>query len=287
VRDGLDAPTDVAHECLSELYGGFWENVLSVTLVDGRGEVREFVPEDEVFKWIFGSFGQLGILIEARLKLLPLHPKASAHYPLGQAGHIPKVQPEDPNVNDAPPPPQGINWLYWFSYLVAPAQEQSVWEALGPLVEKHIPYVRPEGGWVGPAIGGMPIGYRYLVRFKRFHPPLLYPFDEDFLLIGFMAILGVGTPRHDAKIFAVEQEFVDIALRRNFKLYLQAENLGLRVDYKAYYGEEIYSKFRHLKESFDPHELFNRGVFFPAAVGKPMQASTAKLFASVLQKLLQ
>jgi FAD/FMN-containing dehydrogenase len=283
---GPDVPSEDDNESLSARHGGFWENVLSITLVDGIGEVRTFDTQDEEFKWLFSSFGQLGVLVEAKLKLLPVPADNSATYPLGQTGTMPKVQPENPNVTNIPPPAQGINWLYWFSYLIAPDQEPDVWEELGPMVEKHVPAVRPEGGWVGPSVGGTPIGYCYTVRFKTFNPPLLYPVDEDFLLIGFMAVLGVGTPRLDAKIFEVEKEFVDIALHRNFKLYLQAENLGLTVDYKTYYGDEIYHHFKQLKDRFDPHYLLNRGIFFPSDVGKPTKASTARLAASIFKKFL-
>jgi FAD/FMN-containing dehydrogenase len=281
-----DSTTDVEHESLSELHGGFWENVLSVTLVDGRGEVHTLTPADESFKWLFGSFGQLGIFIEAKLQLLPGDAQAAVPYPLGLMGTIPKVQPEDLQINDLPPPPQGLDWLYWFSYLVSPAQEQAVWDALGPLIAQHRPHVRPTGGWVGPVVDGAPIGYRYLVRYKRFHPPLLYPYDEDFLLTGFMAVLGVGTPQYDDKTVALEKDFVDLARRHNFKLYLQAENLGLQVDFKQYYGDSIYQQFQQLKDTFDPYHLYNRGVFFPADVGQPQRASHARLFAALFRQFL-
>jgi FAD binding domain-containing protein len=274
-RSAIDAHTP----CLSETYGGFWENVCSVTLVDGRGDVREFTTTDEEFKWLFGSFGQLGVLVEARLKLLPVHANGAQAYPLGQAGTIPKVQPEDPKMTDAPPPFFGMHWLYWFSILVSPAQEQAVWEALQPLVAKHAPYLQLHGGFVGPHVGGTPIGYRYVIRFKNFTPPMLYPFDEEFLVLGFMAVFGAGTPRRNEKIFEVEKEFVEIALRQNFTLYPQAENLGLRVDFQHYYNKEIYNKFENFKESFDPEHLLNRGVFFPTDIGKPMKAAAAKLLA--------
>jgi FAD/FMN-containing dehydrogenase len=270
--------SDADTPCLSAIHGGFWENVLSVTLVDGRGDLREFTPADEAFRWLFGSFGQLGIFVEAKLKVLPAPVNGSAGYPVGQAGTIPKVQPEDPRMTDAPPLPFfGMDWLYWFSVLVSPAQEQAVWEALEPVAAKHVPPLRPQGGWLGPCVGGVPIGYRYVIRCKRFNPPLLYPLDEEFLVMGFMGLLGTGTPRRNERILAIEREFVDIALQQNFKLYLQAENLGLYANFRQYYGAEIYSTFKHLKESFDPFSLFNRGMFFPDGAEKPRPAVLAKL----------
>ena len=107
VRWGVDHTpnpdrSDVDRPCLSAIHGGFWENVLAVTLVDGRGDIQKFTPADEEFKWLFGSFGQLGILVEARLKVLPAHINGSAAYPAGHAGTIPKVQPDAPRINDAP-----------------------------------------------------------------------------------------------------------------------------------------------------------------------------------------
>lgn len=281
------ATIEFDHECLSEIHGGFWENVLSITLVDGHGQMREIDATDDTFKWLFASFGQLGIIVEVKLKLLPLRTDAPMAYPLGQAGTVPSVQTEDPGENDTPPPSGGMNRLYWFSYLVAPEQEQTAWSALGALVPTYLPYARPEGGWVGPVVGGAPIGYRYLIRFKQFNPPLLYSRDEDFLLMGFMALARVGTLQYDAKLFELEKSFVDIALRHQFMLYPQAENLGLHVDYRYYYRDDTFERFRTLKQVFDPQHLFNTGVCFPSDRGKPLRASAAEHAASVLKKLLE
>ena len=46
---------------ISETYGGFWEHVESVTLVDGTGAIRHIGEHDEVFPWLFGNFGQFGV----------------------------------------------------------------------------------------------------------------------------------------------------------------------------------------------------------------------------------
>src|SRR3546814_8468035 len=91
---------------ISELHGGFWEHVLSVTLIDGNGRIREIVETDENFPWLFGSFGQLGVLFEAKLRLL-VDADAPDAYPIGRTGCILRVQADDPANNDTPPAAAG------------------------------------------------------------------------------------------------------------------------------------------------------------------------------------
>ena len=115
---------------ISEAHGGFWEHVASVTLVDGTGTIREIKETEPVFQWLFGSFGQLGIIYEAKLKLFPLNEEAPALYPMGQSGTIPRVQIDDPKINDDPPDPENNSILFWFSYLVRAEQETEAWDKL-------------------------------------------------------------------------------------------------------------------------------------------------------------
>jgi|GEM_PF-1474201 len=270
-------------ESLSAIHGGFWENVLSVTAVDGLGQVHTIDRNHEDFPWFFASFGQLGIIVEARLKILPENELNLSVYPLGEEGRIPCQQPEDPVLCDLPPASNGMNHLYWFSYLVSCDQEQQVWDELSFWIQRHVQVLKPIGGWVGPSIDGVPIGYRYRVTFKNFHPPLLFPKSEDFLLIGVMTTLPVGLEHFDTKIFSIEKDFTEIALRNDFKLYPQAENAGRGIDYTTYYSRKTYAKFEQLKRKYDPDGLLNPGLFFNRGTREPTKAYEARIIASLFK----
>jgi len=271
---------------ISETHGGFWEHVASITFIDGTGEIREVAAGDELFQWLFGSYGQLGLFIEAKLKLLPLNAAATTQYPLGQSGIIPRVQIDDPKINNTPPDLNN-NILFWFSYLVSPEQEQDAWNKLQNWAIKHAGHLHPVGGWVGPIIDDNPIGYRYQVSYKNFNPPLLYPEQGNFVLMGLMAnFANVGHFDIDQKIFEIDADFTQIALENNFRLYLQAENISQTVDYKDYYNPEIYQKFKAIKQQLDPHMRFNPGVFFPDESMPPVKASSAQVFSNAFARLL-
>lgn len=269
---------------ISEVHGGFWEHVAAITFVDGTGVIHHVREDDEVFPWLFASFGQLGVIIDVQLNLLAAD--AASSYPQDAGGRVPRVQADDPAVNDRPPSVDGDRILFWFSYLVSEAQEASAWAELGAWTERHAPFLTPQGGWVGPAIGGEPIGYRYLVRHRRFHPPLLYPRGEDFVLLGLMATFdGVGTTTADDRILALERDFVGIAERRGFRLYPQAENIGRGVDYAAYYDPATYQRFYELKRRFDPDGLINPGVVFPSSVTAPPRSALGRLSEATFERL--
>jgi FAD/FMN-containing dehydrogenase len=270
---------------ISETHGGFWEHVAAVTFVDGTGAVHHVTDDDELFPWLFASFGQLGVFVDVRLKLLAT-PDADP-YPRGVGGRVPRVQTDDPAVNDLPPSSRGERILFWFSYLVSAEQEASAWTEIGAWAERHAPFLTPQGGWVGPAIGGEPIGYRYVVRHRRFHPPLLYPRGEDFVLMGLMTTFaGVGTTEADDRIFALERDFIDIARRRGFRLYPQAENIGRGVDYATYYDASTYTTFRRLKAQFDPDGIINPDVVFPSSVPAPERSALGRLSEATFERLL-
>ena len=166
-------------------------------------------------------------------------------------------------MNDAPPPPGGEDRLFWFTLLVAPRDESRAWEGLHELVLAHRDTLAPDGGWAGPILDGEPIGYRYVIRFREFNPPLVYPRAETFLVVGVMSVLRSGDPAGNRRVLGIERDFVDMARARGLRLYLQAENIGGRVDLRAYYGERTYRHFRELRRRLDPQRRFNRGVVFP------------------------
>lgn len=308
---GSGAPTAAARS-ISEMHGGFWEHVASITLVDGRGRLREIGEHDPRFPWLFASCGQLGLIVEARLKLQP--GDNTPPLTLGTEGRIPRANPLNPAETDGAPPPDGTTWLYWFSLLVPVAEELAAWDRLGAWATRHRCTIRPEGGWVGPTTGrspsnlearragyppsgpahapdpasdGQPIGFRYVVRSRRFTPPLLYPRHEDFVLMGVMAAApGVGNDASEAALIAAEREFVADGLANGWSLYAQAENLSRSLDFEAYLGPERTGRFRALKQEFDPDWRINPGEVFTDGTPPPGRAASVRARARTLARVL-
>lgn len=114
------------------------------------------------------------------------------------------------------------------------------------------------------------MGYRYLVRHKRFHPPLLYPHERDFVLMGVMALCPtVGRPEVSAAVCAAERSFAAAARARGWHLYAQAENMTRSLDYAQYYGPALFQQFRAWKDHFDPAHRINRGDVFDTDAPPP------------------
>lgn len=242
---------------LSDEHGGLWENVLSVKLLDLTGNIHIIERDDPRFRWLFGSYGQLGIIVEATLRIIP--GGDSADYPQKLEGRVPRRQLDDPTDNDkrteSPTP-----ILFWFSLLVDPSQEKIAWTELLKFTIKHRRYVHPDGGWAGPMLAGEPIGYHYKIRFREFNPPLVYRKQSDFTVLGIMTLLSTASDDDRATVAQIEQDFIKLANDNQLGLYLQAENIGRNIDYRHYYGEQIYREFSALKAAFDPLGLLNRGV---------------------------
>ena len=244
---------------LSHEYGGLWENVLEVVFVDGLGNLQRISREDNLFPWLFGAYGQFGIVVEMTLGIIADHPLAALTFPKGETGQIPKRQAEDPKNNDTRQAPVE-NILFWFSILVTPEQQADAWIAMDEFCQRHKDVVVPDGGWAGPVRNGEPIGYHYDIKFHQFNPPLLFPHNRDFIVMGVMSFLDV--PSDKEGILQIEKDFIELAETGGFKLYLQAENIGRNVDYRRYYGDTIYNQFQALKNRFDPNGLINRSLIF-------------------------
>lgn len=256
---------------LSKTNGGLWESINWVKLIDAAGEIHSIHRENPVFPWLFGGYGQLGFVVEANFQLVhkkPMFfflqniPLKSLTLPLGLEGEIPKRQVDDPAENLRSPESSHSDILFWFSLLIDAEQEKQAWIDLNSWVVHNSTILKPEGGWHGPEMDGQPIGYHYIIKHKNFHPPLIYPKAKDFLVIGIMARLNVIKTDAIEQIFNIENEFIELAKRGNYRLYLQAENFGQNIDFEEYYGTKIHQQFLKIKEQFDPNHRINRNVFF-------------------------
>lgn len=256
---------------LSSFNGGLWESINSIKLIDAAGNLRTITREDEVFPWLFGSYGQLGFIVEVNMKLVKGTPfsftrnsqnNRKKRYPSGLVGRVPKRQKDDPNENKMAPVPGDPDILFWYSMMIAPEEEEQAWEDISEWVDAYADIIKPQGGWHGPMQNGQHIGYHYFIKHVNFHPPLIYAKEEDFLMIGVMSKLNVSQKENVSRIFEVERAFIEMADKRKYRLYLQAENFGRNIDFQRYYGIDVFTQFLSYKNELDPLHRINRHVFF-------------------------
>ena len=284
-RDGAGGPGPLVS--LSEKYGGIWANVARIAMIDGRGRLHRIRSGDPDFPWIFGSMGQFGLILEIALRLLP-QPGKDDGLPPGAAGRVPALNAVDPREADALPPAEGTDWRYWFSSMVPVEEEEDAWAVIGDWYDAHGGRLRPTPGWAGPVRGGERLGYRYLISRKAPTPPLLYPRDEDFVLMGVMADCGgTGTDAAEAALARAERAYIERITRRGWAIYCQAENLTRSVRFEDYWGPERWTRFRELKNRFDPDGRVNPGMVVPDDGGEPMAAGRARKIAAAVRRALE
>ena len=271
---------------VSERYGGFWAHVARLSMIDGRGDVHDIAAADPDFHWIFASMGQFGLVLEVTLRLLP-QPDAADALPVGRAGRIPVLNPVDPGETETLPPAAGIEWMYWFSAMAPVDEEDAAWGVIGDWSREHRDAFRPTDGWIGPVQDGAPIGYRYIVSRWAPTPPLLYPRDETFALMGVMGICnGIGTDRAAAALMQVARAFADRITARGWALYCQAENMARSIDFPGYLGPERWTRFCEMKDRYDPDDRINAGEMRPASCPPPMRTAPVRRVSAAVRRSL-
>jgi FAD/FMN-containing dehydrogenase len=221
------------------LCGGFWETVLSITLITPTGELVVLGRSDEMFRWMFGSMGQLGFIVEATLRIRAVDGERRP-YPHGAQGCVERSD---------------TDWErnFWLTLFV-PEEDARVAEAtLAALANRH------DRAWVPRE------DYLYFVRFHEFNPPLIYPAQESFVAMGIWGSAPGADHVFDFDALRVlESGFAHLVRSRpRFRRYIQAELSFERPDFRTVFGAEVYDEFLRLKRQVDPNMIFNRGVVFP------------------------
>lgn len=227
----------------AEFFGGFWETVLEVTLITPCGEILQIKRHDPLFPWLFGSMGQFGLIVEALLWIggeATDEKNSSKTAALLEKGIVPHILSPEKKYS-------------WYT-LFAPLQlEDKAQNFLNTFAEKWSYVWEPEQN------------YRYHFTFRSFNPPLLYPAQESFVAVGVW-----GKTKNEEgdfefdKLAQMNDELQAFVLSdRKLRRYIQTEHIDHPIDYKLYFGDEIYSQFLAFKQKYDPERLLNQHTVFP------------------------
>jgi len=235
----------------SAQYGGFWENVESVEMVDGRGRELVIGRDDPDFPWLFGSMGQLGVIVSVKLRVVPLSDDQA--YPLGQAGTVPGFDEEKTSVE-----PETPLWLTMFG----PAEDLAqMTAAVADLRSRFdiLDYVTPDGSRYND-LGQ----YSFPIRFGEFNPPLINAHQGDLVAHGLWGYVKPGVTEEQFESFLLAYHQIATS-HASWTRYLASEPLEPDFDFRAYWGDDVYERFLQLKRKYDPRDLINRGSVFPVA----------------------
>ena len=237
----------------SSLFGGFWNNVIDVGLVDGLGHSHRIARTDPLFPWLFGSMGQLGIFVDAKLAILPRDALTSPPYPLGTRLLAPQlVAPKVPAefVID------GDARLFWFTLFVPDECIDDAHRELRELEKRHSQVLRFQER------------YRYPILSRDIVAPLVYPYARRFTATGAWGWLTDGSIDRFAKLRDFDREFMELAASSpDYRRYVQSEMASETDVYKRCFGSEIYGHFLRLKAKLDAKWLLNRGSVFAVPEG--------------------
>ncbi len=218
-------------------YGGFWEIVREITLITGDGKILKINRQDPIFRWIFGSMGQLGLIYEAVLELKRLKIKRKKTIPFGKKIIIKSFNGD--SISMGPP-------LYWINFLTPKELVEKVRSEFQKFKLNYDKYfldlelVEKE------------------IKYNSFYPPLIFDDKKPFVVQVLWGHLKTKFKFSDLG----EMDFQANLLARKYKIkrYVQVEFNSEPVTYKNNWGES-YNNLYLLKKKLDPKLLFNPGLF--------------------------
>ncbi|WP_437970528.1 FAD-binding oxidoreductase [Sorangium sp. So ce260] len=239
----------------SNLHGGFWENVAALTLVDGTGRLKRIDRSEALFPWLFGAMGQLGVVVEATLDIVPLDtaPPDGASpppYPAGAGASRELIAASPELQGSGPDEAERDERLLWFT-LFTPGRSLARAQArLAALEAEHAGLLSYRQR------------YAYPIRQRRPVPALVYPRHEPFFAIGSWGALRLPPGDAAGPLRAHGEELTRIATELGCRRYVQSETTCDVDAYRACFGEETHEAFRGLKAQQDPGLILNRGSVF-------------------------
>jgi hypothetical protein len=225
-------------------------------LVSGKGEIITVSREDTLFKWVFGSMGQLGVITSARLRIMP---SGTGTKPLPKAAVVSEEWsekydgPRMINPSIAELTSKGVDVrVFWFIMIgpwrFADRYQKSMDELFAKFAERL--YLEPN--------------YNWKIYRRSFIPPLFSVHDESLICTG---PWGVIPAKPDSVMFdallQLEDEFVrSVDLDPSVSRYIQAERVEKDFDFESYFPQATVDQFRSWKKELDPKHVLNRGSFF-------------------------
>src|SRR5882672_1143534 len=237
----------------SSLFGGFWNNVIDIGLVDGLGNSHRVARNDPLFAWLFGSVGQLGIFVDAKLAIVPREARTSPSYPLGTRLLAPQLA--------APKVPaefvvDGDERLFWFTLFVPDECIDDAHRELRQLEQRHSEVLRFQER------------YRYPILSRDIIAPLVYPHARRITATGAWGWLTDSCVNRMTRLRDFDREFMEVAASKpDYRRYVQSEMASGPEVYKRCFGPEVYGHFAKLKAKLDPKWLLNRGSVFVVPEG--------------------
>lgn len=255
LNDGYAGPTVGGYTAAggfgprSSIHGGFWDNVLEMQFVDGLGKLHRVTPDDAIFPWLFGSMGQLGVLINARLAIVACEGSSEqAPYPAGTTLQAPEL------LNPPIPPEFDTSAgerLFWFTLFTPDEYLKDAQQALTALERRHSMALQFQER------------YRYPIRQFGRTAPLVYPYARPFTATGAWGWLIDGHTQGITALNAFDRDFMALATSTpHYRRYVQSELPCSPEVYRHCFGETTYETFRRYKSELDPRAILNRGTVF-------------------------
>lgn len=230
---------------LSGEYGGYWNTVQRIELVDAHGDVHVLTPDDDDFLWMFGSAGQLGVFTSVDLRIRHLDPSA----PVTESFAVGECEQLSPYM-EFPVSQAKANFLWWTGF-VPPESSAQIHAGLAAISAKH-----PSLDFMTP--------YEYSIPHKGRWAPLVTPVAGDVHAIGvwIRGTAGPSSSEQRADVAAFHREVVSYYRKAGVRQYLQAELAAGPEAWKRNLGDEIYAAFHQRKQKYDPAHRFGRGLVF-------------------------
>ena len=186
--------------------------------------------------WFFGSMGRLGVVAEARLRLV-VENDGTERYPLGKKGRI--------DVDAASARVGADENLFWLTVFAPAADRTRLRERLESLMAHHDESAR------------FTEIYEYRIAATGIVAPLVYPEPGEFAAMGVWGTVRPGGER-SRKLFALS-DAIDHLLRDEpgWRRYVQTEAVRPSFDHMEYFGPRVGPVFGALESAFDPHHILN------------------------------
>ncbi|PCH69450.1 MAG: hypothetical protein COC01_01490 [Bacteroidetes bacterium] len=218
---------------------GFWETVISVTLINGKGEEVILSRKDNNFKWLFGSMGQLGFIAKAIIKIRKTH--TNEVYQNSNEENIVTLGKK----------------FYWYPMFFSVSEMGYYQKKMERLIADiknrcHL----SDSVKVMFNKGGLRI------EFQEFNPPLLYPDTGSFIVLGIKNLLPAGEDNFNVKINCVRSNADEFIRSNKIHTYYQVSYYRQSKEkLLEYLGPEVYSQFKEIKARFDPYNVFGTKIF--------------------------